>query len=233
MKIVHVEVKTDVLISFSGSFLASLPGKIGLFTTAQYAKDLKSIKRQLEASGKEVVLFQTRHTPVPGQLLGCNVQSFPGVDAFLYIGDGLFHPKALLAKNKKPVFTYDPLTKKSSVLDMKEAELEERKRSARLSLFARAKDVGVLISVKSGQYGIVVEKEKKLFGMERYFALSTRFPDKNFYFLAADDISLQGLPDFNFLDFLVNTACPRIAIDDYEKSPVPMLNLDDIEGGVL
>ena len=82
-----------------------------MFTTIQFIDSLALIKKQLEKNNIKVKLFKTKHTKYKGQLLGCNIEKFSGIDAFLYLGDGLFHPKALILKNNIPVYVYNPINK--------------------------------------------------------------------------------------------------------------------------
>jgi 2-(3-amino-3-carboxypropyl)histidine synthase len=229
MKIVHIPVTTTAKVTFPKPFLAKLPKTLGLFTTAQFTSTLPDMKKQLESVGKKVTLFQTRHTPIPGQLLGCNIQKFSGVQAYVYVGDGLFHPKALSLANKIPVFMYNPFNKKDALISQKDAEKDERRRYTCYALFQKAKNVGVFITVKPGQYGIELEKKHALHGIDRYLSLNKKYPDKNVYYLVGNTISLPDLVNYPFLDFVINTACPRIAEDDYSSCEKPILNLEDIE----
>lgn len=228
MRIVHVPVTTDVRIELPESFLKKLPKKVGLFMTTQFIPQLKDVKAQLESAGIAVTLFQARHTPIPGQILGCSIQKFDGVDAFVYVGDGLFHPLALISRNKVAVHIWNPLSRKADVL-LPERGVKERKRLyATYAKFVQAKNVGVLISVKSGQYGIEVAGKHPKRGIDRYLKLKKEFPDKHFTFLIDGTINLASLEDFSFLDFLINTACPRISSDDHAVTRLPILFIEDL-----
>ncbi|MBU1976153.1 MAG: 2-(3-amino-3-carboxypropyl)histidine synthase subunit [Nanoarchaeota archaeon] len=205
MKVVYVDVNYLVNIKFPKEFIDDLPETIGLFTTAQYLNQLDHMKTQLEDAGKHVKLFKAKHTEVPGQILGCNIQEFTGVQAILYVGDGSFHPKALAMKNDIPIFSYNPLSKKYEHITVKP-------RTGLIQAFNTAKSIGVLITTKPGQQKI-----------EQALELGKRFPQKNFYFLIANEIN--NLENFPFIDFYVNTACPRIATDDLDK---PSMNLEEL-----
>jgi diphthamide biosynthesis enzyme Dph1/Dph2-like protein len=226
MKLIHIPVSNDLKITLPSSFIKKLPASIGLFTTTQYSGQLPLVKSQLERAGIAVTLFQTRHTPIPGQLLGCNLQAFPGVAGFVYVGDGQFHPLALVAKNNVPVFVYNPLTKKTEVILPGQGQQEQRKLYARYAAFKQAKHIGVLITTKPGQYGIEVTKTQTAFGLERYKKLEKKYPDKEFYYFIDNTFSLAAMQDFPFVEFFINTACPRIADDE---SPRPLLNIEDLE----
>ena len=75
--------------------------KIGLFSSVQFLDSLNKIKKQLEKNDIKAVTSKPKRAHVEGQLLGCD--SSPDslnlkeiVDCFLYIGDGKFHPLALV-----------------------------------------------------------------------------------------------------------------------------------------
>jgi 2-(3-amino-3-carboxypropyl)histidine synthase len=228
MKIIHVPVTSDVKVELPSSFTKKLPKSVGLFMTAQFISRIASVKAQLESAGITVTLFPTRHTQVPGQILGCNVQKFEGVEAFVYVGDGLFHPLALLSRNAVPVHTWNPLTEKADVLSPDRGEKERKRLYGVYAKFLQARNVGVLISVKGGQYGLEVAGRFPKQGLDRYLDLEKEYPDKRFTFLVDNTCNLAGLEDFPFLEALINTACPRIAIDDHKNTPLPLLNIEDL-----
>jgi 2-(3-amino-3-carboxypropyl)histidine synthase len=198
-----------------------LPKKIALFTTLQFLDSVAGIKKQLETKGKKVLLLKTEHTKYPGQLLGCNIKKFDetegGFDAFLYVGDGLFHPKALMLKNKKPVFVFNPFSKEHSKLEEKDVDLMKKKNEGAMLKFMSSNEIGVLISTKPGQQQI-----KKAYDLEK------KFPGKNFYLLLFDTIDFGELENFPFIQCFVNTACPRIAYDEAEKIRKPLINIGDL-----
>lgn len=205
MKTVFVDVDASIKIRIPEALKESLPQRIALFTTIQYMKQLDSIKEQMK--DKEVLLLKAEHASRPGQLLGCSTSTFDGVNAILFVGDGSFHPGAFV-KSKVPVFTYDPVRETYGQIEPKD------KGPALRALFKDAKNIGVLISTKPGQCRL-----------EQALSLRKDWADKNMYFLVADE--LRALEDFPFIDFFVNTACPRLS-DDLK----PCLNLEDISSNI-
>ena len=165
----------------------------------------------------KVKLFKTKHSRYDGQLLGCNIESFPGVDAFLYIGDGMFHPKALVMKNNKSVFIYNPFNNKITKIDMKDIEKIIKKERAGYVRFLSSENIGVLISTKHGQNDY-----------KKALNLSKKYPKKEFYFLAYDTIDFGDLENYPFIDVFVNTACPRIGLDDSLNLTKPIINLEKV-----
>lgn len=221
MKTFFIEARHKGDIELPGELVKALPAKVALFTTVQFLESVKPAKKRLEAAGKNVILMKPRHAKYQGQLLGCSIRKFSEKDnfeAFLYIGDGEFHPKALMLKNDKPVFIYNPFSKKHRVLETKETEALRKKIVGALTKFIASKEIGVLISTKPGQSQAA-----------QAYALEKKYPDKKFYFLAFDTVDFSELENFPFIECFVNTACPRIAHDDSEKIRKPILNIEDLE----
>jgi len=218
MKTLFIEARSKAKVELPDEFVKQLPEKIALFTTVQFMSSLEDAKKKLEANGKKVLLLKADHTQYYGQLLGCSIKKFTGdFDAFIYIGDGLFHPKALMLKNTKPVFVFDPLSKQHLKLSENSIAEMKRKSQASLNKFMHSNEIGVLVSTKPGQNNI-----KKAYELEK------RFPDKNFYFLLFDTIDFSELENFPFIQCFINTACPRISYDEAEKIRKAVVNIDDL-----
>jgi 2-(3-amino-3-carboxypropyl)histidine synthase len=217
MKTIFIQAKHNEKISLPEDLIRKLPKEVALFTTVQFIGSIKDIKKQLEKKGINVKLLKTKHSKYTAQILGCNVEKFKA-ENFLYIGDGMFHPKALLLKNNARVFVYNPFTKKHFELSKKDAEDMIKKQKAGLVKFLYSKEIGVLISTKPGQNKL---KEAR--------ALKKKYPEKNFYFLIFNTLDFTQLENFNFIECFVNTACPRISYDDSEKIRKPMVNIDDLQ----
>ena len=178
MKYFYLNAKFKGKINLSKSFLDSLPKKVTFYTTIQFAEQKEKLIKQIKDSGRNVSLLQTSHTWKPGQILGCNLEIVKeDIDAFVYIGDGDFHPTALVYNNKKSVFQYDPFSKKSRVITQEYVEKQRKRNQAAKVHFLTKKNIGVLISVKSGQN--FTNRALKLRGL---------YPEKNFYFLASNNV---------------------------------------------
>ena len=220
MKLMFIEARYKKPISIEKHVL-KLPSRLGLVTTVQFIGQVKEVKSQLEKYGKKVFLGKGKHTKYKGQVLGCDVQSSISVsdkvDAFFYIGSGLFHPIAISLKTKKDVFTFNQLTNKFSKVDRKEAEKINKRKKGSLLKFLSSKEIGVIVTTKPGQ-----EQLKEAFELKK------RFKDKNFYILIFDTIDFNQLENFPFVECFVNTACPRIALDDSIKIGKAIINLEDI-----
>lgn len=218
MRIAYIDAVYKKKAVLPKKLIDSLPGRICLFTTVQFMSSFDSMKKQLEESGRKVFVYKTRHSFTPGHLLGCTVESFDDdFEAFLYVGDGLFHPQALLLNNHQDVIMYNPFDKRTRTIARKDMEKLERKKKGARVRFLSSRDIGVLVTTKAGQQQL-----------HAALKLQDDFPDKRFYYLIANDINFQSLEDFPFIECFVNTACPRIAFDDVEKFTKPVLDLTEV-----
>lgn len=217
MKSLFIEVKYVGDMRFTQELIEKLPDRVTICSNIQYLDFLPQLKDFLEQNGKTVFLFKSRHGQYPGQVLGCDVSVFdPGepFDGFLYLGDGLFHPTALLFNNKKPVYMYSPRGESVEVLDVNYLDSMNKKKMARLSKFIMAKTVGVLVTRKPGQ-----NQSRAV----AHFRKEMEGKGKDIFVFLADNVNLGGLENFNFIDSWVNTACPRI-VQDFN-----CVNLRDLE----
>lgn len=218
MEIIHIEAKYKKEIILPEDFIAKLPKEIIFFTTVQYLDSLDKIKKQLTSAQIAVKLIQPRHTRYEGQILGCSTRTIKGFKGdFVYVGDGIFHPKALLIHNKGKVYAYDPKTEIQSSFSHSDADNLRKKIKGAYSKFLMSKNIGVLITTKPGQY-----KEKLS------DKLIKKYPDKTFYFLLDNTHNFAGLKDFPFIESFVNTMCERIGYDDMDVQGISIINAEDI-----
>ena len=221
----YVECRIDAPLDVLPLSTGPLGGfaRICLLATVQHVHQLPEIRRFYEGRGKEVVLNEpTGLTRAPGQLLGCdagNVADLDGkVDAFVYFGGGTFHPIAALLRTTKPFFLVDPFMRKvESVGHLR----EEHARGSRGRIVSSlgAKNFGILVSTKSGQYRMDLAVRLKA-GIEAAGMAAAILVSGTF-----DFESLGNLMEF---DAFVNTACPRLAPDDCGRMRKPLLSADEL-----
>ncbi len=207
MRTLFIEASYSKKIKLPRSIEKKLPKKIGLVSSIQFLKNLPLIKNQLK--NKKVL--------IAGKVLGCNVKRAEKikniVDAFLYIGDGKFHPLGVAIKTKKPVFVYNPLQKSFYKIEKEELEQYLKRKKGALIRFLKAGIVGVIISTKPGQY----------YPIEKLGFLKRKYPKKRFYLFLADTIDYNQLENFPFIEAWINTACPRIDED------IKIINISDLD----
>jgi len=208
-------------MNIDSSVIDKLPKRIGLVTTVQFIDAIPKIKRLLLDAGKEVYTDKQRQS-YHAQLLGCDSTAGErlqeNVDAYLYIGTGLFHPIWLSINVTKDVFLYDPFTKKFELMDKEIARRYKLKRQANIKQFYSAENIGILVSIKSGQEnfdkGLMLKKDLEKSG-------------RNAYLFVFETLDFNQPENFPFVECWVNTACPRI-FDDHEKFSKPLVNMEDI-----
>jgi len=203
---------------------------VAIYASIQFSSHLDKVKKQLHQLGIKAISSQPFRTGMAGQLLGCDCNfdslNLPGneidkIDAFLYLGDGRFHPLALVYGQKdqpevKEVVCDNPVNKKMTVLGKSDIASLLRRYRASLMKFLSAQKIGVIISLKPGQeqYKMALKLEKK-------------YSSKKFYYFVDDSVSYDQLENFPFINIWVNTACPRIGFDDPEKFRQGVINLND------
>ena len=117
MDIITIETRSNREIILPDELLSQLPQEIILFTTVQFLNSIEKIKQQLKEKNISVKTLQPRHCKYECQMLGCSTQKLPIKGDVLYIGDGLFHPKALLIKNQeRKIYTFNPKTNDVNIL---------------------------------------------------------------------------------------------------------------------
>lgn len=224
MKMFFIETKANVGIELPAKFVGKLPKRICLAASVQFSHQLPMLQQSLEKHGIESTLLKARHSKHLGQILGCGYSKMefdePNTDAFLYIGDGMFHPEALLLGSDKDVYTFDPFSKAFKRLGRDWAVKIRKKEKGALLTFLNSDTIGVVVTVKPGQLGVQV-------ALKEIFSLKQKFPEKTFHYLVCDTIDFTQLANFPFIQCFVNTACHRM-IDDYDKFPKPVINIEEV-----
>ncbi len=214
---IFIEARSKIRVSLPEKLINHLCSRVIVFTTVQYLDSLKDIEVSLQSAGKEPILKRVGHASYPGQVLGCSIQKIHDAGCILYVGEGRFHPLALKLENDIPVYTYDPVTKKSGEISKDDIKPLKQKQKAGLVAFHSSEHIGVLVTIKPGQ-----ERFKDALKLEK------KYPGKRFYFLIDDTFDFAGLADFNFINCFVNTACPRIGLDDSVRLHKPVINIDEL-----
>lgn len=175
--------------------------KIGLVTTAQYLHELERIKEYLDKKGFGCVIV--------GQILGCDVKNAEAlkekIDAFLYIGSGVFHPIALL-KLGKPVYLLNGDKVDDDPEMKKKLEDLEKKRERLKTRFFSSQNIGIIVSTKPWQKHLAEAEELKR-------KITSEHPDKKVYVFIGDGVNQMHLDNFPFIESWINTACPRLEED--------------------
>ena len=222
--VLYIESRSDAVVddSVMGS-LSDLPGKVGILATVQYLGLIPKVREMLEASGRTVLVgMGDRRICHPGQVLGCNCSAaeavMDDVDAFLFIGEGDFHPLAAAFGVKKQVLVLNPIT--GEIRDMSETrDRILRKRFAAIQRAREAQTYLVIICTKLGQ--------NRSAEADRIVSM-LRAHGKTAVKAVMEEINPMSLMSYR-VDAYVNTACPRIAMDESARYERPMLTIPELE----
>ncbi|UCE43550.1 MAG: diphthamide biosynthesis enzyme Dph2 [Candidatus Bathyarchaeota archaeon] len=221
---VYVEARATVEVSDAVEMALPLLKewhKVGLATTVQHIQTLDSIKEILIHAGKTVITGDAGHSSYLGQVIGCdytNVKSITGdVEAFLFVGGGRFHALGIALSTLKPTIVADPYENRAFSVD-DEAKIILKKRWASICEAKEAERLAILIGLKSGQQRLrdALELKGKLDKLGRRATL-----------LAITEITPMALMQFPEIDAFINTACPRVSLDDTKNFPKPVITLNE------
>ena len=196
---------------------------IGVVTTIQHIGQLGAIVDFYKRAEKKVVVgrpygFAKRE----GQILGCDVGSAATidrqVDAFVYFGGGEFHPLGALLATTKPFLVVEPYRNSVGFIDGQRDVYRKRSRGRVMSALD-AGAFGILVSTKNGQHNMALGRLLKSriegAGLEAQLLVANTF----------DFDSLNNMLEFGAF---VNTACPRLAIDDTDRLRRPLLSANEL-----
>jgi 2-(3-amino-3-carboxypropyl)histidine synthase len=222
---IYIEARAK--ISLEGAVNKAIPllkqwNSIGLVTTVQHAHALNEVKELLLKAGKTVAIGDAGRVKYAGQVVGCDYSNAKSVskdvDAFLFIGGGRFHAMGVALATVKPTIVADPYEKRAySIHDDVQRILKQR--WAIISEARKAEKFGVLIGLKSGQKRV----EKAMEAKEKL-----EKSGKKATLLAIREITREALMQFPSMEAFVNTACPRVSIDDASRFLKPVLTFEEM-----
>ncbi|HIH36620.1 MAG TPA: diphthamide biosynthesis enzyme Dph2 [Methanocellales archaeon] len=219
-KVTFIEVRSDAdVIPVLEHAIKMIRGnRVGLVTTVQHIHKLGEARDYLLQHGKDCLIGKgDSRVKYEGQILGCNFSAARiDADEFIYIGSGNFHPLGVTLATSKRVIIADPMSKEVREIN---SEPILRQRYAIIAKALHAKTFGIIVSTKSAQTRIELAmklQEKALKnGLEAHL-------------ISMNEITPELLLFFK-VDTFVNTACPRIAIDDAALFKTPMITPVEFE----
>lgn len=221
---VYIEVRATVSVDKAVERALPLLGnyvKIGLATSVQHLQALTRARDILTTAGKTAVIGDSGQLSYPGQVLGCNYSNAKSiedeVDAFLFIGGGLFHALGVALNTSKPTVVADPYDNRAFYIDG-EVQRILKQRWASIEESKHARTFGVIVGLKPGQKKVDLALKVKALAEKHGCAA---------YLLAAREITPDALLEFPSIDAYVNTACPRISLDAPGKFSKPVLTVNE------
>jgi len=221
-----VYVDARAKISIKEAVTKALPyleswSKIGLVTTVQHVHQLDEAKNLLRNAGKTVFVGDAGHVKYPGQVIGCDFSNARSVsekvEAYLFVGGGRFHAIGVALATGKPTIIADPYEKLAyPIQDQVRRVIMQR--WGNISEAKEAKSFGVLISLKSGQM-----KLKDAMGIKEKLEQN----GLKATLLALREVTPSALMQFLGVDAFINTACPRLSLDDAPHFGKPLLSINE------
>ncbi|MCX8150889.1 MAG: diphthamide biosynthesis enzyme Dph2 [Candidatus Bathyarchaeota archaeon] len=227
-KVPTIYIESRSTVNVDAAVAQALPllteyNKIGLATTIQHVQTIDTVRESLVRAGKVVVVGDAGRLNYPAQVIGCdfsNVKSVASdVDAFLFVGGGKFHAVGVALATSKPTIVADPYDETAYSVD-KEAQKILKQRWSSIQETAKAKTVGVLVSLKQGQQHL----DEALKIKERLEKMG-----KHVLIFALHEIQPEITLEFPTVDAYINTACPRISVDDASKFRKPILTTNEFK----
>jgi len=220
----YYEIDTEKVSVLLIDFLRGKYNSIGLFTTIQHYRDFKKIVNELE---KQKIRVYTGKSPDPflprGVIIGCDPRASDylekDVDVIVVIAGGIFHALSIgLWRSEKKVFSLDPY-----ILKIKDVTPSIRKiLSLRLHNIINAIDKEkfiIVISTKPGQF---------FFSQAKKIEKMLKKHGKKVLKIITEEVRRETFINMRVNDYgYINSACPRLSIDDPEIFPGPVVNIGE------
>ena len=219
--VLYIEVKdnTDLnsLLMQSLDKLSSFHN-IGLVSSIQHLHKLNEVKEFYEKNNKKITIPEKKgFAAYNGHVVGCEYNSLKSMvdKAFIVIGNQFHSLGAALSVNK-PIILLD--TYNMEIVNMEELKNKIiKQRAAAIDKIKDSKNLGIIVGTKPGQkFGSFENIKKKLENL-----------GKNVFILTIDEMTQDKLTNFYNIDGFIELACPRIAIEDYNKYNKPIITFKE------
>ncbi len=189
--------------------------EVALGVTVQHAH---LVGRLEEVAGEVgVTLHVGEFGGFKGLVVGCNYSSLSGGSAVVIVAGGVFHGLGAALWTGKPTWVADPYLREVRRIDVRKFL------AVRLEMLSRAMEArrfAVLVSAKPGQRRLHVAK---------LAAEALRRSGREASLVVLDEVTREALENLPGFDAFVNTACPRLAVDDAEMFPAPVVNAGELK----
>ena len=191
--------------------------RIAIVSSVQHLHQLEITERILKENDKETFIPPKKGFAFySGQVLGCEYNGLKNIkdkfDAIIVIGNDFHALGAALAIPKK-VILIDPFNREVYSMD----KLREKIIRQRIIAINKVKDsriIGVIVDNKPGQH----------FGSANYIKNKLEKLDKEVILLSMNEITDDKLVNLYNVQAFIETACPRISIEDYSRFSKPVIN---------
>ena len=195
--------------------LAEGHSEVALGATVQHVHHVNRLEEVARGAG--VRLHVGELGGFRGLVVGCNYSSLSGGSAVVVVAGGVFHGLGAALWTGKPTWVADPYLREVKRVDVR------RFLAVRLEMLSRAMEArrfAVLVSVKPGQRRLQVAE---------LVAKALRRSGREALLVVLDEVTREALENLTGFEAFVNTACPRLAVDDAEIFPAPVVNVGELK----
>ena len=187
---------------------------LSLLTDSQHLSQITTVKKIFEEYGYDIVIGRGKGQLNDAQVFGC--EFYPAhymqnrVDAYIFLGQSMFHSASIAMSTEKPTYMLDPYYQEYTEVTEFARGLQKK---AVLAIYNAldAQRIGLIIGLKEGQYAQVRALELKR-TLEKL--------GKKVQLIALTEITEERVQIFKEIDAFIQVACPRISTDNHFKKPM-------------
>lgn len=208
------DISFDIIAKKCARDLVGKYKTVSLITDSQHLHQVDGVKKIFENHGYNVIIGRGRGQLRDAQVFGC--EFYPAhdvhkqVDAYIFLGQSMFHSAGVALSTEKPTYMLDPYFEEYTEVNEFAQGMQKK---AILSIYKAldAEKIGVIIGLKEGQFAhlraIELKKEFEKLG-------------KRVQMIALTEITEERIQIFKGIDAFVQVACPRIGTDNHFKKPM-------------
>jgi 2-(3-amino-3-carboxypropyl)histidine synthase len=208
------DISFDIIAKKCARDLVGKYKTVSLVTDSQHLHQVDGVKKIFEDHGYNVIIGRGRGQLRDAQVFGC--EFYPAhdvheqVDAYIFLGQSMFHSAGVASSTEKPTYMLDPYFEEYTEVNEFAQGMQKK---AILSIYKAldAEKIGIIIGLKEGQFAhlraIELKKEFEKLG-------------KRVQMIALTEITEERIQIFKGIDAFVQVACPRIGTDNHFKKPM-------------
>ena len=187
---------------------------LSILTDSQHLSQITTVKKIFEEYGYDIIIGRGKGQLNDAQVFGC--EFYPAhymqnrVDAYIFLGQSMFHSASIAMSTEKPTYMLDPYYQEYTEVTEFARGLQKK---AILAIYNAldARRIGLIIGLKEGQYAQVRALELKR-TLEKL--------GKKVQLIALTEITEERVQIFKEIDAFIQVACPRISTDNHFKKPM-------------